>query len=804
MKFTKSGMKKYFLYGVASLCLASGTLQAQYPVYSQYESYEHRTVGKISIRLETVPGGEEFDQATILTRLSTKEGDPFSQSAFDQDLKMLSDEYERVDPCLEVRHGEVQITIKLWEKPLIQSIKWYGNDKISTRKLQRKLGIKPGCVFNREAFNKAFNEIKEFYVKKGYFEAELQYTVLPNVDSNAVQINIVICEGRSGRVGALEFEGFSKQEESDILNMIVTKRYNLFTSWLTGTGTYQEEALDHDKLMIVNYLQNQGYADATVSIDVSESSASNRIVITLRADKGEVYNFGDVSFSGNELFTDEEIEKVLFIKKDEHYSPEAVRNTVQAIKHLYGSKGYIEANISYQLRLDPFRPVYDVYFDIDEGEEFRIGLVRVLGNVSTNNNVILRESLLYPGEIFDSRRLEATQRRLEAMGYFKCVNVYAVRAPDDQAIGPNYRDVNIEIEETTTGSVSLFVGASTADSVFGGLDLTENNFNWRGLGCVWREGASAVRGNGEYFHVRASFGAKQSNYIISWLDPYFNDSLWRVGFDFNYQLSDVQSDDYNIDTISVTLYANYPLNNFWTFGSKYRFRNASIDISKSAGEEAEKQERNSGIVTGAGLSLAFDSIDNPFKPHRGLRSSAEVEYLYEHRRTKKCDDFTFLKMAYINTYYYPVWRLGTLKFRGEMRFIYPFGCGKQEYIPLSELFFLGGDSTVRGYKPFILGPHFKKDGHEENDDPTGGISSWLASVEYNQQIVPVLDTFVFWDGGSISDKQFQIEQFNMSYGGGIRVQVGGRVPLTIGVGFPINPERKSDKKIFFFSMGGQF
>lgn len=71
--------------------------------------------------------------------------------------------------------------------------------------------------------------------------------------------------------------------------------------------------------------------------------------------------------------------------------------------------------------------------------------------------MILRESLLVPGETFDSVKLKATQERLRNIGYFKNVNVYAVRAEDDQILGENYRDIYIEVEEAPTGHASLLV-----------------------------------------------------------------------------------------------------------------------------------------------------------------------------------------------------------------------------------------------------------------------------------------------------------------------------------------------------------
>ncbi len=152
------------------------------------------------------------------------------------------------------------------------------------------------------------------------------------------------------------------------------------------------------------------------------------------------------------------------------------------MKDLYGQKGYIDASVQFETSLKEDEPIFDVDYMIDEGQQYKIGLIHIFGNSSTENNVILRESLLVPGETFDSRKLKATQQRLESVGYFKTVNVYAVRTPDDAALGDNYRDVYIEVEETSTGNVSLFMGFSSMDDVFGGLDLTERNFHIANIG----------------------------------------------------------------------------------------------------------------------------------------------------------------------------------------------------------------------------------------------------------------------------------------------------------------------------------
>ena len=797
-------MNKRFLLYITPFLLATSPICQLHSNQPVVEAYESKRVANIRVKVENLPPGTHFNPSQILSKLHTKIGDPFSQSTFDHDLKSLSEEYDKAQPSISMKNGEIYITIKLWQKPVIRQVKFV-HKKFKTHTLEKELGIKKDSVFNRDKFNKAFNKLKEFYIKKGYFEAELNYTIVPIPHKNEMDILIKINEGRAGKVQKLAFEGFSKSEESAVLEMIHTKKYNLFTSWLTGKGIYHEEALEHDKLIIVDYLQNQGYADATVSIHVKDTE--NGVQVVIKANRGELFHFSKVTFNGNSLYSKDEIEKVMLIHDGSLYSPEKVRATIQNIKDLYGKKGYIETDVQYSLTLSPRQPEYSVHLQIEEHEQFRIGMIRVLGNVQTNTSVVLHESLLVPGEVFDSRKLRATQQRLEAIGYFKSVNVYAVRTPEDESLGPNYRDVIIEVDETTTGNVSLFFGFSSVDSIFGGLDLTESNFNYKGLGSFWRDGISALRGGGEYAHARASWGAKESSYSISWMTPYLRDTLWRFGFDATYSISSLQSKAYDIHNLGFSIFANYPITPYLTHGLKYRINNAIIDIKNSAGTEAKEQEQNSGLVSGITGSLNYDSTNNAFKPNRGIRSIFETEIAGVRRHSDKAKMFPFLRFAFVNSFYYPVWRKGTLKTRFDAKFLYPFGGnGEFESVPLSERFFLGGETTVRGYKAFKIGPKFIKteDGKEVlTDDPTGGISSLLFSVEYLQNIYKPIDAFVFFDSGSVSQGQFEIGKVRMSYGVGLRLEVSPRAPVILGYAWPINPGRDPLRK-FFFAMGGQF
>lgn len=784
---------RFILLSSLVLFTATPALPSFAAISSTSEAYENTRVGQIEVTPENLPPNATFDAKTAQNKMKTKVGDPFSQTTFDEDLKTLSEEYDRVEPNIEVHNGQLYITLKVWPRPTVRTIHWEGNTHIKTKTLQKELGIKPNTTFNRQNFNKSFNKLKEFYIKKGYFESQLQYRVVPDSKTNEVDIFIQVREGRSGKIDDIVFNGFTKNERSELLNMIYTKKYNLFMSWLTGTGTYNEEALEQDQLTIINFLQNKGYADAKVTIRIKEAPKEGKIIIEINADRGSIYDFGKITFHGNELFPDSEIDRMFVAHPNEVYSPEKLRQSAQNIKDLYGRKGYIEANVQYETKLVADKPIYNVEYQIEEGHQYKIGLIHVLGNSQTQSSVILRESLLVPGETFDSAKLKATEQRLQNIGYFKTVNVYAVRTQDDQLLGENYRDVYIEVEETTTGNISLFFGFSSADSLFGGLDLTESNFNYAGIPQIFSKGLSAVRGGGEYAHARVSIGAKQRSYGLSWLTPYFRDTLWRVGFDANQSTSSLQSKDYDIITVGGAVNASYPFAPFWSFGTKYRIKNADVHLHNPTPKEKEGAKAE-GILSAISTNLSFDSTDSALKPHRGFRSLLEAEF------AGLLGNVNFVRFGYLNSYYTPLWKNGIMKYRFDFRYIWPIlRSSSFKKIPLSERFFMGGENSVRGYKAFDLSPHY-----ENTNDPQGGISSNLISVEYLHEVFRLMDVFIFADAGALTNKQFNLGTFRLTYGFGTRLELINRVPIILGMGFPVNTDRHSEVRKFFFSMGGQF
>ena len=158
----------------------------------------------------------------------------------------------------------------------------------------------------------------------------------------------------------------------------MTKKYFFLTSWYDNKGILNKEMLEQDRISVLQFLQNQGYANATVETSVEDKeNVKNRVEITFACNKGPMFTTGRLTFSGNNSSTMNKLTSVFAIRKGMPYSPEKIRQTVKNITTLYGSKGYIDAAVTYVPQLVKGENVYDIDFKIFEGKQYRVGMIKL-------------------------------------------------------------------------------------------------------------------------------------------------------------------------------------------------------------------------------------------------------------------------------------------------------------------------------------------------------------------------------------------------------------------------------------------
>jgi len=799
------------------------------------DSYENMDVGGVTVDVVNAPRSSQDKDNDILIEMRLKAGDKFNQVAFDKDLKSLSEKYQIVNPKITQKDGKLYIHLDITLRPKIVKFIVEGS-KYSQKKILEKGELKTPMEYNRGEFYKSITDIRDWLIKRGYFKADVTYKIDEVPGTLEAIAHIYIDTGPLGHIGKIHLNGFTRKEEKAIYGMIKSSKFNILTNWLIGSGVLRDDDLDRDISLITHHIQNEGYIDAKVKIEIL-TAPNDKLILEISLDRGELYHVGTIKIEGNTLETKEALDKAITIKGGDVFETEKVTSSQEGIKELYTKQGYLDTSVSYEL-VPAENHTYNIIYNVEESQRYKVGLIVVSGNKRTHNNVVYNNIDIKPGEVFDSTKMKQTQNRLQSTGYFKNVSVYAVNNDGLDTPDGQYRDVVVELEENRTAAVHFSAGANSATNIFGELSLSEQNFDLNGITHFWTEGLKSFRGAGQHMDIKAMVAAKELSTSISWVNPYINDSLWRFGIDLQAK-KDATVADYNLYTFGGSTSALYPINPFFTSGVKWRLRDSIIKINPKVPETTEgalqtipatpvvrdptlEELKNNGIVSGGALLFGYNTTDNPYVPHKGLRSSFSAEFAGLLRNAKNVKDFPFLNFGYTNSYYVPLWKHATFKIRGDLHFIIPLFHGKSEDFPITEKFLLGGVGTVRGYAQGQLGPYYG----DVPGSPTGGISSALFSLEILQKIIAPLDVFAFFDAGVVSEKRFGFSNtsfrfsdltkptspFKTTAGVGIRLNLGQPLPFVFGYGYPFNPDPmpagNSDKnpqiQNVFFSMSGQF
>lgn len=120
--------------------------------------------------------GENTQNKRAIPKIKTKQGTLFSQADFDEDLRTLSKDFDRVEPIVEFRNGQAVISLILTAKPVIREINISGNEAIPTHKILKTLELYKNDLFDRELFFKNFDALRTLYLKRGYYDSQLSYS----------------------------------------------------------------------------------------------------------------------------------------------------------------------------------------------------------------------------------------------------------------------------------------------------------------------------------------------------------------------------------------------------------------------------------------------------------------------------------------------------------------------------------------------------------------------------------------------------------------------------------------------------
>lgn len=715
-----------------------------------------------------VRGNSRFDDATVLSSFGLEVGDRADQDAVAQGIRRLYSlgVFADVSVDAEQEGAGLRLTVLVEEHPTLSQLEVKGNRAISTGDIEKALIPRTGQTISSQTILGWRRQIIELYEEKGYLLARVTAERSPPDEAGAVQLILVVEEGRKVKIREIEIEGNEVFSDMAIERNLTNREKEWYRS-----GSFKREKFSGDLDSIVALYRKHGYIDCKIAqqrLDYDEGK--EWVTIIIHVDEGPQYRVGHLDWGGNEALDNDAIRSALKIGSGDVYNVEKVAETLSSLYAAYTEEGYLYARIEPEesTRGDTI----DIFYQLREGRPARIQKLIIAGNSRTKEKVIRRELVALPGDIFRRSAVMRSQQRVMNLGFFESVMLDYRTANEEGDI-----DLIFKVEEKQTGQLGGGFAYSEIDRLTWYLELSEPNLFGRG-----RRG-----------YLRSEWGGRRNNYEIGFTEPWLFDRPISAGFDIFHMTRYRNYYDQKRTGGAVRASAPIPRLDYVRIYSTYRLEDVELTIDEEDRDYAEAagivegKRRTSSVI----LSLVRDSRDYIFNATRGSR----LAYSVEAAGGLLGGQVDFHKHVVDARWYWPTFWKFVLMLKGRAGVVD--GYTRPSTIPTYEYFYLGGagDYGIRGYPDPTFSPL----------EDIAGRAMMTLTAEHKFLLTDKVYWLLFAEAGNAwwSVEEFSSEGWKRGAGTGIRIEVPmlGVLGFDFGYGFDREPDPRWE---FHMQMGGAY
>lgn len=216
-------------------------------------------------------------------------------------------------------------------------------------------------------------------------------------------------------------------------------------------------------------------------------------------------------------------------------------------------------------------------YEVAERQPARVGQIIIVGNERTKQNVILRQVPLYSGQVLTYPDIRVAERNLAKLNIFETNGdvrpTVTVLDPENDS---EFKDLLVQVQETTTGSLLFGVGVNSDAGLNGSIVLNERNFDIARLPTSLDDliSGGAFRGAGQEFRIEAVPGNQLQRYSISFREPFLFDSPWSFGVSGYYFTRNYL--EYTEERLGARFTLGRRLNQYWSLNGSVRVENIGV------------------------------------------------------------------------------------------------------------------------------------------------------------------------------------------------------------------------------------
>ena len=692
-------------------------------------------------------GLNNTSESTLLSLMPFETGQNFSPYVSDQIIESLfkTGLFENIS----IVKNEKSLNITLKENPTIKYIEielssdsafsnWLKGEKIhfTSEVLNEQITenqLSTGNIFTEKKLEDFLLLLESKYSQAGYFNSKIIHNI--EIDTqNRAGIELIVSQGNRATIDSFAISGSDKISEKELLKLFKIGEPDMaLINYFTNKDDFTDSELRNGIEMMTQTYFDTGYLDfkiLEVKSDLNENK--EKLSINILVSEGIQFKLGDVSFDG-ELGNISliKLNNTVSMSKGDVFNRTLIIADIQSLTDLYADQGYAFVDVN-PITSD-FLDSVDINFDISLNKKTYLNRITITGNTRTQDEVIRREIGVSEGGLYSRSILKKSLLNLRRLGYFSDVQISTseVEGMADKI------DINFNVEETQTGSVSFSMSHSNNYGVSFGAGIQEKN----------------IFGSGNTLNADLKIAKSFNKVSFYFMNPNFNDEGHSVSigaFKSEIDNDDVAANSYEIDATGVTFGYGLPLSDDTRINANLEYSKNDIKCSalfSGTGYESSQCATKSNDEFKANVSWSKNTLNNYMYPTEGVNNSLNLGV------SLPLGDYRYFNISADHKSYAPINSTTTLKLTGNLNLSKGYS-GKE--LPFYKRHFGGGAGSIRGFGNKTLGPLYP------NGKAKGGEISVLGSANL---ITPAfffddnekMRMSVFIDAGNIYEKSSNIK-----------------------------------------------
>lgn len=743
---------------------------------------------------------QPYDGPAIIERLSGYEADlrgrGYYEARVSHGVDRLSD--AEVDVHLTVRRGpRIAVTFE--------------GDEVPGGRLADLVPVAREASADEDLLEDADQRIAAYLQDLGYRDAAVTHTR----EGDADQLSIVfqVARGPLYRVGDLVVRG----------NRAVTDATVRSIAGVAPGDPLVVRAIGAGLAAIEEHYSRLGFATVRAVHSLSglggDAGEAVERTVEVRIEEGVRTMVGAVEFDGASARSPEALQRLVDTRSgDAYYGPQVQRDRDALLEH-YLNDGYEQARVTVDARFADDLSTVDLVFRVAEGRQVLVDHVLIVGSRQVDAATIRREVTLAPGQPLGLDDVAETRRRLNALGLFRRLDIREFSHGRFDR-----RDVIIEVEEAAATRLAYGGGFEVSQRLrretraAGSQAVERIEFAPRGSFEIGRRNLWGGNRSIDVFtrvsvrrkndppspapaEAGGALGFNEYRVLATYREPRAVGRAWDVlvsGF-----VERAIRPGFDLFSRGVT--AQLTRSSGAATGTAVGYQLGNNDTSN---RELNREDENivdrlfpNVRLSSFTASQVLDTRDDPVDPSLGSLVTLESEVAARALGS----EVGFSKSFLSGSLYRRVPGLPRIVVAAGARLGIAWGfprslaaaaapaAGRQPAtsslaLPISERFFAGGNTTVRGFALDRLGhPRTETGGTIDQDGfPQGGNAVVILNSEARVRVTPAIGIVTFLDAGNVYDRVEHVSLGRIRSGAGVGIRYNSPVgPLGFDIGFKL-------------------